>query len=242
MQLPECCCSDAGNQWLLGKEDGQPLDGAVVISQDESQKHRLHPNQEGIAVQAAVQQVPTIRGAEPENQGLVLQPIEEKSSEAPAKNLTAEEKDVEKARLQQLVNNFVKNAAKGCPCTYLKEVSGERYATRYFLDKRLEHLVVVSSTDATVAEVRCSISAIQDIYCLIEDGAGCFPAKVVGMLSEEEQSLLLMIVYRSDRGGTHRFCLLADNAEDRNNFLECLRILCIYMQSIASGQQNMLVQ
>lgn len=179
---------------------------------------------------AYVNQLPTVSGL-----GTSMLAPPEETDDSLGKTMTAEEKEAEKVRLQQLVNAFVRNAAKGCPCTYLKEVSGERSVTRYFLDKRLEHLVVVAAHDTTVAEVRCPIGAIQDIYCLTEDGVGVFPAKVVQPLTQEEQQLLLMVVYRSDRGGTHRFCLLLDTPDSRDNFLECLRILCIYTQSLQSA-------
>lgn len=224
----QCCCTDpAETNSVYVKTDAANLavtDGAVLFNKDEE---KTQPKA------ALVNQLP-ITSAQQQGQESARSKDSQLSS---ARSLSPEEKEKEKARLQQLVNNFVRTAAKGCPCTYLKEVTGERCATRYFLDKRLEHLVVVAPADATVAEVRCPIGAIQDIYCFVEDGATCFPAKVLGLLTQEEQDLLLMVVYRSDRGGTHRFCLLEESPATRDTFLECLRILCIYMQSVSSGSQ-----
>merc|ERR1719201_2663869 len=140
-----------------------------------------------------------------------------------APSLTASEKEAEKARLQQLVNSFAKKAVRGCPCVYLKESTGERCSTQYRIDKSLEYLIVVSSQDTTRAEVTCPIAAIQDIYSLVEDGEGCFPADVVSKLKPEDQKMLLMVVYRSGQSKMFRFCLLEENAESRDTFLECLR-------------------
>lgn len=213
-----CCCTESDKDtFCFRSQDGTvTMDGAVIVRQVEP-----------IAVAQA--------------------PHAEKSLDKPdvlfpgVRSITREEKELEKARLQTLVNNFVKDASHGIPCTYLKEVTGERAVTRYVLDKRLENLIIVAACDPTVAEVRCPIAAIQDVYCCAEDGAGCFPAKVVAPLSAEEQQLLLMIVYRSERkrtnSDTHRFCLLADSASGRDTFLECLRILCIYTQTLAKSKQ-----
>lgn len=222
--IPSCCCADRDAQCYRGmQEDGTTVDGAVVI--------RLEDLSHGEKSPALVNQAPTI--------GSPIGDSKDNCSPNAVRSLSPKEREAEKVRLQNLVNNFVRNAAQGLSCVYLKEVTGERAATRYFLDKRLEHLVIVAANDATVAEVRCPIAAIQDIYCLVEDGAGCFPAKVLGPLTPEEQQKLLMVVYRSDRkqsGDTHRFCLLADSTSDRDTFLECLRILCIYSQTLATNK------
>merc|ERR1719265_1663371 len=200
------------------------MDGAVVIRPEET------PSAAHVTQQKAVGNLDSSRSAETYSTMSSGNPTSTRS-------LSPQEKEAEKVRLQNLVNGFVRNAAQGLPCTYLKEVTGERAVTRYFLDKRLENLVVVAAGDAAVAEVRCPISSIQDIYCLVEDGVGCFPPKVISPLTKEEQALLLMVVYRSDKkrsGDTHRFCLLADTIADRETFLECLRILCIYTQTLTS--------
>lgn len=167
-----------------------------------------------------------------------LQLEEQNANSLSARSLSPEEKEAEKARLQQLVNSFAKKAVRGCPCVYLKESTGERCSTQYRIDKSLEYLIVVSSQDTTRAEVTCPIAAIQDIYSLVEDGEGCFPAEVVSNLKPEEQNLLLMVVYRNGHSKMFRFCLLEESPESRDTFLECLRILCIYAQSApqASGQ------
>merc|ERR1712066_759320 len=139
----------------------------------------------------------------------------------------------------RLVHNFMRVAFAGCPCIYLKEVTSERCLSQYFLDNRLEFFSVVApyqgaTTDNTSAStgVRCSINAIQDIYSF-EDEASCFPAKVLALLTPEEEELLLMFVYCNDRGGTHRFCMLVENVQARDTLLEAMRIICFFRQSKA---------
>lgn len=157
------------------------------------------------------------------------------NSEAPfsGRSLSPEEKESEKVRLQQLVNSFAKAALRGCKCTHVKE-SGERNATKYRIDKSLEYLIIESSQGDALADVTCPIGAIQDIYCVMEDGAECFPPEVIHAVKAQEMENLLMVVYRSGQDKILRFYLLEDSAESRDVFLECLRILCIYAQSTPS--------
>merc|ERR1712194_943910 len=67
-------------------------------------------------------------------------------------------------------------------------------------------------------------------YC--EDGADCFPAQVLKSIRPDEAENLLMVVFTpagSDK--TRHLFLVESTDETRNEFLECLRILCIYAQS-----------
>eukprot|EP00930_Biecheleria_cincta_P082999 TRINITY_DN72642_c0_g1_i1.p1 TRINITY_DN72642_c0_g1~~TRINITY_DN72642_c0_g1_i1.p1 ORF type:complete len:252 (+),score=43.04 TRINITY_DN72642_c0_g1_i1:103-756(+) len=152
------------------------------------------------------------------------------------RSLSPEEKEKEKARLQELVNRFAKKAVRGCPCVYVKEGSAERFSTQYRIDKSLEYLILVNAKDPGVAEVTCPIAAIQDIYSMLEDGESCFPSDIVGSLRPEERELLLMVVFSNSEGKLFRFCLLEDDTASRDIFLECLRILCIYAQSGANSR------
>jgi len=151
------------------------------------------------------------------------------------RSMTDEEREVEKTRIQGMVNAFAKKAVKGCSCIYLSEASGERAPTQYRIDRGLEYLIIMSPIDAAKAEVTCPIANIEDIYSLVEDGEGCFPPKVLDSLSPSEMELLLMVVYRGSQDKIFRFCLLEDGQESRDNFLECLRILCIYAQQAPPG-------
>eukprot|EP00929_Paragymnodinium_shiwhaense_P059061 TRINITY_DN29566_c0_g1_i2.p1 TRINITY_DN29566_c0_g1~~TRINITY_DN29566_c0_g1_i2.p1 ORF type:complete len:234 (+),score=51.95 TRINITY_DN29566_c0_g1_i2:84-785(+) len=155
---------------------------------------------------------------------------------APEPPQSREFKEQEKVRLQQLVNDFARKAVKGCPCTYIRERSGERIPALYLIDKRLERLTVCKAEDQASPEVSCSIANIQDIYTLEEDGGDCFPSEVQAALTREEPPMLLMVVYQQ-QNQLFRFSLLEESRESRDAFLECLRVLCIYAQSAGSGAQ-----
>eukprot|EP00434_Breviolum_minutum_P033596 symbB.v1.2.029731.t1/scaffold3288.1/size59728/7 len=153
------------------------------------------------------------------------------SSNRSGRSLTPEEKEAEKARLQTLVNNFAKKAVRGCPCVYFKEGTAQRFVTQYRIDKSLEYLILVNPKEPGVTEVTCPIAAIQDIYSLSEDGSSCFPPEVVKSLESQDKERLLMIVFNDSDGKLFRFCLVEESNQSRDDFLECMRILCIYAQS-----------
>mmetsp|Transcript_9228 Transcript_9228/g.29298 ORF Transcript_9228/g.29298 Transcript_9228/m.29298 type:complete len:226 (-) Transcript_9228:42-719(-) len=151
-----------------------------------------------------------------------------------ARSLTEQEREEEKARIQDMVNRFAKNALVGCPCICVREGSGERVETKYRLDKTLEHMVILSVRGSERAEITCPIADIQDIYSYVEDGEACFPPAVLSALRPEEAPLLLMVVFHAEHGRVLRFCLLEQCNDSRDMFLECLRILCIYASSARS--------
>lgn len=218
--LAACCCreSEDANQLIFQ----QPVSSDVVPV-----AYRAGPP-------VTVMQQPLLPDgfAEGAAQGPVPDPNAGTQS---ARSLTPEEKEQEKARLQQLVNSFAKKAVKGCPCVYLKEGTGKRSSTQYRINKSLEHLVIENPKDPSQADVMCPIAGIQDIYSVSEDGEACFPQDVLQTLIPEEKELLLMVVYRSGQK-QFRFCLLEASPNSRDVFLECLRILCIYAQSDKGGQ------
>mmetsp|Transcript_5747 Transcript_5747/g.16342 ORF Transcript_5747/g.16342 Transcript_5747/m.16342 type:complete len:221 (-) Transcript_5747:98-760(-) len=152
-----------------------------------------------------------------------------------SRSLSPGEKEAEKARLQVLVNSFVRRAVSGCPCTYFREGTGVRARTQYRIDKSLEYLLVLSQDAGGRAEVACPIAAIQDIYSLAEDGASSFPGEAVSALRPGELDRLLMVEYRGPRGELSSFCVLEESRDSRDAFLESVRVLCIYAQSAPGG-------
>lgn len=217
--LSACCCTDAQDKnqitFNYSTTDETGAHGQVRVPQGD----HTRPYQGGAQGQV---QAPT-------NLSLTSPSVMDDGSVA--RSLTPEEKEAEKARLQALVNTFAKKAVRGCPCAYIKEGAGERMQTQYRIDKNLEYLIIVNPMDPGCNEVTCPISAIQDIYSLVEDGEPCFPPEVLKTLKPEEKELLLMVVYRSGADKMFRFSLLEENRDSRDIFLECLRILCIYAQS-----------
>jgi len=227
--LTSCCCSDSQdrNQITFNySTTDETAGGQVRVSPDDAALTR--PYAAGAASPSQAVGVVAVPGLPP-----LGQPPQDEGSTT--RSLTAEEKEAEKARLQQLVNTFAKRAVRGCTCEYIREGTAERLATQYRIDKSLEYLIVVSPMDQQSQEVTCPIAAIQDIYSLVEDGEACFPPEVLKALKPEEKELLLMVVYRSGQDKLFRFCLLEESRESRDIFLECLRILCIYAQSAPSS-------
>mmetsp|Transcript_137927 Transcript_137927/g.384651 ORF Transcript_137927/g.384651 Transcript_137927/m.384651 type:complete len:197 (+) Transcript_137927:79-669(+) len=140
------------------------------------------------------------------------------------------QRETEKARLEALASRFAKQAVKGLHCTYWREGTGEWVRTQYRITKGLEKLMVMSPLDASQAEVTCPLAVIQDIYTFIEDGQAVFQGDLLNKVDAAglNKDLLLMIVYGDGVQRSFRFCLLMDDRESRDTFLECLRILCIY--------------
>jgi len=216
-----CCCNDASDKNQITYHSTTEESAAVaILSQSPAAAAAPAPAVSAVEQNAAPTPAPGVTGRSENDLSARSMP-----------SLSPSEKEAEKARLQQLVNSFAKKAVVGCSCTYLKEVSGDRCNTRYRIDKSLEYLSVMSDKDPNTAEVTCPIAAIQDVYSLVEDGEACFPVNVVQQLKVEEQELLLMIVYRSGPDKMYRFCILEESRKSRDDFLECLRILCIYAQS-----------
>mmetsp|Transcript_109992 Transcript_109992/g.344132 ORF Transcript_109992/g.344132 Transcript_109992/m.344132 type:complete len:96 (-) Transcript_109992:226-513(-) len=89
----------------------------------------------------------------------------------------------------------------------------------------------MSPQEARQPEVTCPLAVIQDIYTFTEDGRAVFHEQVLSSVEAAglNKELLLMIVYGDGAGRTFRFCLLMDDRRSRDTFLECLRILCIYV-------------
>lgn len=150
------------------------------------------------------------------------------------RELNTGEKDAEKARLQLLINTFAKQAIKGVPCTYINEDSLEQVQTTYRIDKNLKSLMIMSS-NPEIPELVCPINKIQDIYSFVEDGASCFSPEIINMLRHEEKDKLIMIMYFGSRDKIFRFCILETSTKNRDIFLECLRILCVYAQTSPPG-------
>lgn len=140
------------------------------------------------------------------------------------------DRERERDRLQRLVNRFARKAVRGVPCTYLDETTGERFATKYRVDKGQQILLIVGDKSARHAEVTCPVGGIQDIYSIVEDGEACFPQPVRAALRPEELEKLLMVVYNDTKGGDSRFCLLEDSRASLDMFMECLKVLSIYAQ------------
>jgi hypothetical protein len=133
--------------------------------------------------------------------------------------------DLSPADAQLKAAEFIKRATLGCPCIHLKPSISQRVPTQYRIDAALENLIVLSPSDKSQAEVICPFGAIQDIYTE-QDGESCFPAPLLRQLRPEERANLLMIVFSMGPFRMHRFFIIEESVQSRNNFLASLRILC----------------
>jgi hypothetical protein len=131
----------------------------------------------------------------------------------------------DKEQRKHKIAAFRRALVQGCPCTLVKEGSGDRCSAICYIDKTFQHMII-GSTD-NQPEVKCPLAGIQDTYSFVEDGANVFPTDVLDSLGPEEHNLLVMVVYRCSRGQMFRFCLLTDSAESRESLLECLNVLYI---------------
>jgi hypothetical protein len=156
------------------------------------------------------------------------------------------QKEVEKVRLQQLFAGFLTQAAKGFPCKYLKEKTGELCATNYRIDSKLKTFTIdkvdppKANTKAKAApapshEVQCALLQIQDIYAFGQDGASPFPKEILQKVPEKDQAKLIMVVYKDEKVDKKffRFCFLEETVETSNAFMQCMRILRAYVLSAA---------
>merc|ERR1711957_135092 len=94
---------------------------------------------------------------------------------SPARTLTAEQKEAEKARLQELVSCFARRALHGCQCQYITE-DGRPINTEYRIDKALHFLTVETAEGDQNTDLVCPIAAIQDSCHPAQSGAvsgGC---------------------------------------------------------------------
>lgn len=171
-----------------------------------------------------------------------------------ARSWTSEEREQERARLQAMVSAFARDALEGCPCTCFAPLTkrdsnmpdgaakvhlsvsspdkcGWQHSVGYYnIDRSLTQLIVDTDQGWRIS---CQLSAIQDIFSFVEDGAIPFPEAVTSSLKPEELELLLLVLYTDSAGHSQQLCIMESVAEQRNRFLECMRVLCIFAQSEA---------
>jgi len=149
----------------------------------------------------------------------------------------------EKERLQEQVNIFSRQAMKGSPCTLVKRgTDGACTCVEclYKIDKSFSLLSVVSKTSG-MDLVKIRITHIQDIYSFSDDGEAAFPESVVQAVAGRQRTLLLMLVFKESAESQANPSVYGDEAlsrcyiveesdVDRDRFLDCLKVLCIYAQ------------
>jgi len=140
-----------------------------------------------------------------------------------------ESTDIQPSQVHGMVDDCVQKARRGCPCIFLQQgVHLRRVSSKYIVDDRLEELSILPGEAAeSVVLTQCLIATIQDIFCVAADGEAPFPVAVIGNLSPEEKEALLMVVAQGKHGRITSFCMLLDSPEDRETFMEAMRLLCV---------------
>jgi len=139
-------------------------------------------------------------------------------------------REMDKARLQAIISSFAKQAMEGVSCTALEEGTGACARARYRLTQDVQYLIINLLRDASPAELKCPLRSIQDIYAFAEDGPDPFEDHVLDRVEAAglDRDLLLMVMYGEESGVNASFCLLMENNEHRNVFMECIRMATIY--------------
>jgi len=186
------------------------------------------PNMSPDAI-AVLHQQPGAAPAAPEQTTAAAGKAEEPPlSQRSQSSLTPEEKAAEKARLQELVKNFAKNAVQGMPSQLMDEGGGLVQA-KYQIDKHLKKMTICQIPEGGGMQHVVPLSGISEIY-RIEDGEGLFPTAALNLQSQDIERVL-MVMYTDDYGQAHQFCFFEASAVDKERFLTCMKILRLYSQT-----------
>lgn len=145
--------------------------------------------------------------------------------------LSSRGKSFQKARLQDLIKSFVKQAIQGITCTLVTD-SGDFLPAKYLIDKRLQKLIM--KVEGQDFHATCPLAQITGI-CQPETGKHIFP-KIVHDLSSDKKSRLVMITYLGERSTVERLLFLENDMFDRERFLSCIKILQQYAQTNMSKE------
>lgn len=223
----KCCCSGSKDRWQLNISTGDSGQVPSTLSEEVGAYGHFETDVETATTRVGLSPDVAARTTTSSQ----TQPLE-LATDMP---VTQEEKEAEKTRIQEMVNIFARKAVRGCSCVFINESSGVHSTTNYRIDKGLEYLIVMSEDDKNKAELTCPIARIRDIFSVAEDGETYFPLRVLSTLQLNEMELLLMVVYSGNQDQLFRFCVLENSCESRDIFVECLRILCVYAQQVATS-------
>lgn len=153
------------------------------------------------------------------------------SAEEVAKRRAEKAKEMEHRDLANLITSFIDHALRGHRCVHLHSHSHERSVSRYSIDSDLEHLSIDADVYSAGHEpIVCSLASIHDVVIDGEQASFPFPQGMPERLLKGELARLVMIVYTT---GLDLFgvCLLLETRKARDEFVDSLRILCMYAES-----------
>ena len=153
-------------------------------------------------------------------------PISSARSDA---DLTREEKEREKLRLQELVKKFTKDAVKGVACQKIELEDGLKRNATYALDRGLQTFSLEESE--TGEHRKWPIANIVDVY-RSEESELVRSRKETSLtgLSREDLSRCVLLEYDNGRVGDPReyILLLEGSVRQKERFFTCMKVLRLY--------------
>uniref|UniRef100_A0A0G4GP79 Uncharacterized protein n=1 Tax=Chromera velia CCMP2878 TaxID=1169474 RepID=A0A0G4GP79_9ALVE len=149
--------------------------------------------------------------------------LERDAMPSPTKAMTAEAKEMEKERLQQMVKDFAKTAVRGQPCEWLNCESGERRQAIYSIDKTLKLFSMTPVIDSEPSRSLRRSLEMSQISSVQRETTG-LSREVIDSLGPDEGERLIVLKYRNlDEQAQVAFLLPAK--DEREKFLTCMKVL-----------------
>lgn len=143
--------------------------------------------------------------------------------------LTQDEKDREKRRLQELVKKFTKDAVKGVACQLVQLEDGLKREAMYGIDRSLQHFTL--EEHETGRHLKWPIANIVDVYRSEEsDLVRSRKETSLTGLSRDDLGRCVLLEYDTGRVGEQReFTLLLEGSvRQKERFFTCMKILKLY--------------
>jgi len=123
-------------------------------------------------------------------------------------------------------NDLMFSMAKGRRCKHVSEKTLAQMQVEYHVDTTLGHIVMKTVGAVPPKTMVCPVTSIADIYT-VNDGADCFPRRILDLLTPKEKLGLFMIVHTTDNpfAEVGRFFLVEDSESARDSLLEQLQKL-----------------
>mmetsp|Transcript_41484 Transcript_41484/g.72868 ORF Transcript_41484/g.72868 Transcript_41484/m.72868 type:complete len:202 (-) Transcript_41484:96-701(-) len=136
------------------------------------------------------------------------------------------EKEVEKARLQELVKGFAKRAVHGIECQLLDDEVGEAFPAKFFVDRSLRKVRITPRVPDR-PEIIIELSQIRETLDM-EAGNAVIPRAIHRSLSEDERRRTVIV---NVDGPQPPICILEAGPAERERFIMCMKILQLYAQT-----------
>lgn len=135
----------------------------------------------------------------------------------------------EQTRIITMVTAFAKKAVQGCSCTHVDEHTGRLTPAKYFVDKDLLEMTLVTSVEGSNPDYRrstCAISGIQYIYTFLESNPGEVSAHIEA-LKPEEKRRALHLTYKGSDGEIADLIMLEESPNSALDTAQSLQVLCM---------------